>query len=76
MRDRKGMIGFCLEASHARGLGHLYKALNLIDGLVRREACVVMVSTGPWTTSLPNPRESSAEMVGVTERLPPVVPGA
>jgi len=27
------MFAFCIESSHARGMGHLYRALNLADGL-------------------------------------------
>ena len=39
------MIGFCIEASHARGLGHLFKALNLIEYLAAEDKqCIVMVN--------------------------------
>lgn len=47
------MIGFCIEASHERGLGHLYKALNFVeylDGL--NERYVVIVNDDPISTSI------------------------
>jgi spore coat polysaccharide biosynthesis predicted glycosyltransferase SpsG len=47
------MIGFCLEASHARGLGHLFKVLNLTAALARRgEPCLVMVNPDPNATAI------------------------
>lgn len=30
------MIALCIESSHARGMGHLYRAMNLADELKRR----------------------------------------
>lgn len=47
------MIGFCIEASHERGLGHLYKTLNFVeylDGL--NERYVVIVNDDPMATSI------------------------
>lgn len=47
------MIGFCIEASHERGLGHLYKTLNFVeylDGL--NERYVVIVNDDPISTSI------------------------
>ncbi len=39
------MIGFCIEASHRRGLGHLYKILNFVEYLAERgERSIVMVN--------------------------------
>ncbi len=39
------MIGFCIEASHRRGLGHLYKTLNFVEYLAERgERSIVMVN--------------------------------
>lgn len=39
------MIGFCIAASHERGLGHLYKTLNFIDYLVGQgEQYIIMVN--------------------------------
>lgn len=29
------MFALCIESSHARGMGHFYRALNLADGLVK-----------------------------------------
>lgn len=29
------MFAFCIESSHARGMGHFYRALNLADGLAK-----------------------------------------
>jgi spore coat polysaccharide biosynthesis predicted glycosyltransferase SpsG len=29
------MFALCIESSHARGMGHLYRALNLADGLAK-----------------------------------------
>jgi spore coat polysaccharide biosynthesis predicted glycosyltransferase SpsG len=29
------MFAFCIESSHSRGMGHLYRALNLADALLR-----------------------------------------
>lgn len=37
-RDGRGdwiMYALCIESSHARGMGHLYRALNLADGLAQ-----------------------------------------
>ena len=31
------MFALCIESSHARGMGHLYRALNLADGLAKAE---------------------------------------
>ena len=47
------MIGFCIEASHERGLGHLFKTLNFVeylDGL--NERCVVILNDDPISTSI------------------------
>jgi spore coat polysaccharide biosynthesis predicted glycosyltransferase SpsG len=47
------VIGFCIEASHERGLGHLYKTLNFVeylDGL--NERYIVMVNDDPTSTSI------------------------
>lgn len=39
------MIGLCIEASHRRGLGHLYKILNFVEYLAERgERSIVMVN--------------------------------
>lgn len=47
------MIGFCIEASHARGLGHLYKTLNSVEYLDRvKERHVIMVNDDPTATSI------------------------
>lgn len=32
------MFALCIESSHARGMGHLYRALNLADGLAQAGA--------------------------------------
>lgn len=29
------MFALCIESSHARGMGHFYRALNLVDGLAK-----------------------------------------
>lgn len=47
------MIGFCIEASHERGLGHLYKTLNFVeylDGL--NERYIVIMNDDPMSTSV------------------------
>lgn len=42
------MLGFCIEASHERGLGHLYRTLNCIDYLATQgEQSIVMVNDYP-----------------------------
>jgi spore coat polysaccharide biosynthesis predicted glycosyltransferase SpsG len=47
------VIGFCIEASHARGLGHLYKTLNCIDYLATQgEPYIVMVNDDPRATTI------------------------
>jgi spore coat polysaccharide biosynthesis predicted glycosyltransferase SpsG len=39
------MLGFCIEASHRRGLGHLYKTLNFIEYLADRgERSIVIIN--------------------------------
>jgi spore coat polysaccharide biosynthesis predicted glycosyltransferase SpsG len=39
------MIGFCIEASHRRGLGHLYKTINLIKYFASQDMrSIVMVN--------------------------------
>ena len=44
----RAVLGFCIEASHARGLGHLYKTLNFIDYLATQgEPYIVMVNDDP-----------------------------
>lgn len=47
------MIGFCIEASHQRGLGHLFKTLNFaeyLDSLAERY--IVMVNHDPTSSSI------------------------
>ena len=47
------MIGFCIEASHERGLGHLYKTINFIEHLkTLAEQYVVMVNDNPQTAMI------------------------
>ena len=42
------MIGFCIEASHTRGLGHLFKTLNFIAHLYSEdEQFMLMVNDNP-----------------------------
>lgn len=39
------MLAICIESSHARGMGHLFRALNLISCLEeRKEAYIVLVN--------------------------------
>jgi len=62
------MIGFCVEASHARGLGHLFKALTLIDALARRgESCLVMVNDDPNATAILTHRSVRYVTVGLAD---------
>jgi spore coat polysaccharide biosynthesis predicted glycosyltransferase SpsG len=62
------MIGFCLEASHARGLGHLYKTLNLVEALARRgESALVMVNADPKATAILAERSVRYETVELTD---------
>jgi spore coat polysaccharide biosynthesis predicted glycosyltransferase SpsG len=47
------MLGICIEASHERGLGHLYRTLNFVeylDGL--KERYIVIVNDDPVSTSI------------------------
>jgi len=47
------LLGFCIEASHERGLGHLFKTLNFIDHLkAHGEKYVVMVNSDPLATMI------------------------
>lgn len=47
------MIGFCIEASHERGLGHLFRTLNFIEYLNGLdERYVVMVNDDHISTSI------------------------
>ena len=42
------MIGFCIEASHARGLGHLFRTLNFVEYLTAGDnQYIVMVNDDP-----------------------------
>lgn len=47
------MIGFCIEASHERGLGHLYKTLNFIEYLnEQNEEYIVITNDDPVSKSI------------------------
>jgi spore coat polysaccharide biosynthesis predicted glycosyltransferase SpsG len=47
------MIGFCIEASHARGLGHLYRTLNFIEYLAGQgQRCLVMMNADTRAAAL------------------------
>lgn len=47
------MLGFCIEASHERGLGHLFKTLNFIDYLKTfGEKHVVMINNNPQAANI------------------------
>lgn len=47
------MFAICIESSHARGLGHLYRALTLADGLRRRgRALHFLVNEHPMAIDL------------------------
>lgn len=47
------MIAICIEASHARGLGHLFKAVHLSEFLrEKREPFVVLVNDDPKAASV------------------------
>lgn len=42
------MLALCLESSHARGMGHLFRGLNLADALRRRGLqCLILVNDHP-----------------------------
>jgi spore coat polysaccharide biosynthesis predicted glycosyltransferase SpsG len=47
------VLGFCIEASHARGLGHLYRTLVFIDYLAAQgEPYIVMVNGDPLAAKI------------------------
>jgi len=62
------VIGFCIEASHERGLGHLYKALNFVeylDGL--NEQYVIIVNDDPMAVSILKQRRVAYETVNLSD---------
>ena len=62
------MIGFCIEASHERGLGHLYKTLNFVeylDGL--NERYVVIMNDDPMSTLILKQRRVAPVTVNLSD---------
>jgi len=62
------VIGFCIEASHERGLGHLYRTLNFIeylDGL--NERYIVIMNDDPVSTSILEQREITHVTVALND---------
>lgn len=47
------MLAICIECSHQRGMGHLFRALNLVSTLKeKREPCILLVNRDETALSI------------------------
>jgi spore coat polysaccharide biosynthesis predicted glycosyltransferase SpsG len=64
------VIGFCIEASHNRGLGHLFKSLNFIEHLDGpQKRYVVMVNDDPMSIMILKQRGVAHVIVNLNDTL-------
>lgn len=62
------MFAFCIEASHARGLGHLYRSLNLADRLrLTGRHCIFFVNDDDFSLKTIHRRGYAAEVVSLVD---------
>lgn len=62
------MLGFCIEASHSRGFGHLYRTLNFIEYLSERGVrTIVMVNDDQRAIKILEQRSIEHEVVNLND---------
>ena len=62
------MIGLCIESSHKKGMGHLFRALNLIEFLrIKGQAFVVFVNDNEKAMSILKEKNIEYELVNLDD---------
>ena len=47
------MFAICIESSHQKGMGHLFRALNFVEELKnKQEKCVVVINENENATTI------------------------